>query len=187
MAAESNAASLAYDRSMWARAICFEIEKPRDGKWEDMCAQIPFCLGTDCKSLYDTTMKPASSTREKRVALDLLDVREGVEHLGDQIRWVPTDHMLVDSLTKAMNPALLLKYMHDYTYSLKYDSQITETKRFAAKQRKEAREQKRASEQTNPRREPSSSSHVCYVISSSSCCTSVAELNPCTSSLVCFR
>ena len=67
-----------------------------------MCAQIPFCLGTDCKSLYDTTMKPASSTKKKRVALDLLDVREGVEHLGDQIRWVPTDHMLVDSLTKAM-------------------------------------------------------------------------------------
>ena len=118
----------------------------------------PFCLGTDCKSLYDTTMKPASSTKEKRVALDLLDVREGVEHLGDQIRWVPTDHMLVDSLTKAMNPALLMKYMHDYVYSLKYDDEITQTKRYAAKQRKEAREQKRAAEQPKPQLEHASSS-----------------------------
>ena len=137
-----------------------------------MCSQIPFCLGTDCKSLYDTTMKPSSTTKEKRVALDLLDVREGVERHGDQIRWVPTDHMLVDSLTKAMNPALLMKYLHDYTYSLKYDSQITETKRYAAKQRKEAREQKRASKKpssSKPSSEPEASSHpVHHVVS----CTS---------------
>ena len=104
-----------------------------------MCKQVPFCLGTDCKSLYDHTIKPSSTTKEKRVALDLLDVREGVEHMGDQIRWVPTDHMLVDSLTKAMNPALLMKYMADYTYSLKYDHVISETKRFAAKQRRRTR------------------------------------------------
>ena len=115
-------------------------------------------------------MKPSSTTKEKRVALDLLDVREGVERHGDQIRWVPTDHMLVDSLTKAMNPALLMKYLHDYTYSLKYDSQITETKRHAAKQRKEAREQKRASQKpSKPSSEPEASSHpVHHVVS----CTS---------------
>ena len=105
-----------------------------------MCTQIPFCLGTDCKSLYDNCIKPSSTTKEKRVALDLLDVREGIERMGDHIRWVPTDHMLVDSLTKSMNLALLMKYLTDYTYSFKYDNVISETKRFAAKQRREARD-----------------------------------------------
>ena len=71
-----------------------------------------------------------------------------------------------------MNPALLMKYLHDYTYSLKYDSQITETKRYAAKQRKEAREQKKASKKptlSEPSSEPEASSHpVHHVVS----CTS---------------
>ena len=76
------------------------------------------------------------------MALDLLDVREGVERMGDEIRWAPADHMLVDSLTKIMNPALLMKYLNDYTYSVKSDNAISETKREAAKKRKETREQK---------------------------------------------
>ena len=50
---------------------------------------------------------------------DLLVVREGVETYGDQVRWVPTDHMLVDCLTKAMHPSLLNRYMPDYLYILK--------------------------------------------------------------------
>ena len=69
-------------------------------------------------------MKPASTTKEKRVALDLLDVREGIEKFGDQIRWVPTDHMLVDCFTKAMNPALLMAYLNNYSYSFKHDEKI---------------------------------------------------------------
>ena len=76
LAAEGNSASNAYDKGMWARAISYEIECGRDAPWQDMCAAVPFCLGTDCKSLYDNCIKPASTTKEKRVALDLLDVRD---------------------------------------------------------------------------------------------------------------
>ena len=63
LAAEGNAASVADDRAMWARAICYEIETGRDAHWEVMCAQIPFCLGANCKSLYDHSIKPASTTK----------------------------------------------------------------------------------------------------------------------------
>ena len=142
LASEANAASQAYDRAMWARAICYEVEQGRDAKWEDMCSRVPFCLGTDCKSLYDNIIKPTSTTKEKRVALDLLDVREGIERMGDEIRWVPTDHMLVDCLTKSMNPSLMMKYLHDYVYSFRYDHVIEDTKRAAAKKRKEVRDKK---------------------------------------------
>ena len=99
------------------------------------------CHCTYCKSLYDTCIKPASTTKDKRVALDLLDVREGIEYFKDSIRWVPTDHMLVDCLTKAMRLALLNKYMQYYLYSFKYDDRLHATKRAAAKKRKQQREE----------------------------------------------
>ena len=104
-----------------------------------MCQKVPFCLGTDCKSLYDLCVKVGSLPDERRVALDLLDVREGIEEMKDQIRWVPTDHMLADAFTKSMPPDLLLQYLRDGLYSFKYDSVIKDTKRQQAKERSEAR------------------------------------------------
>ena len=104
-----------------------------------MCARVPFCLGTDCKSLYDLCVKVGSMPDERRVALDLLDVREGIEEMKDQIRWVPTDHMLADAFTKSMPPDLLLRYLHDGKYSFKYDDELKNTKRAEQKARSEAR------------------------------------------------
>ena len=63
-----------------------------------------------------------------------------MERYGDKIRWVPTDHMLVDCLTKQMHPALLMQFLATGTYSLKYDQVIAETKRSQLKLRKQARE-----------------------------------------------
>ena len=63
-----------------------------------------------------------------------------MERYGDRIRWVPTDHMLVDCLTKQMHPALLMQFLATGMYSLKYDQVIAETKRSQLKLRKQARE-----------------------------------------------
>ncbi len=81
---------------------------------------------------------------ERRVALDLLDVREGVEEFGDDIRWVPTDHMLVDCMTKAMQPALFLEFLKTNEYAFKYDAVIKDTKRTKQKERASARAAKKA-------------------------------------------
>ena len=102
----------------------------------------PFCLGTDCKSLYDLCNKVGSIPQEKRVALELMDVREGIEAFGDKIRWVPTDHMLVDCMTKFMPPPVMLSYLKTGKYSFKYDNEIKNTKREDAKARKIIRDQK---------------------------------------------
>ena len=138
--------------------------------WKAACQKVPFSLGTDCKSLYDTCIKPASTTKDKRVALDLLDVHEGIEYLKDSIRWVPTDHMLVDCLTKAMHPSLLNKYMTDYLYSFKYDDQLHASKRATAKERKQQREErlkqggkKQVSRASCPIGAPSSPRSMCNV------------------------
>ena len=139
LAAEASGASRAYDRAMYARAMIHEIECGKTDHWTKMCARVPFCLGTDCKSLYDLCVKVGSMPDERRVALDLLDVREGIEEMKDQIRWVPTDHMLADAFTKSMPPDLLLRYLHDGKYSFKYDDELKNTKRAEQKARSEAR------------------------------------------------
>ena len=102
-----------------------------------------WALGTDCKSLYDVCNKSGSLPNERRVALDLLDIRESIEQYGDIIRWIPTDHMLVDCLTKNMHTDMMSQYLTDMVYSLKYDEEIKDTKRAFAKARKLLKEKKK--------------------------------------------
>ena len=52
--------------------------------------------------------------------------------------------MLADALTKRMPPDLLLKFLKDSIYCLKYDDVISNTKRVEAKVRKEARAHKKS-------------------------------------------
>ena len=96
---------------------------------------IPLYLVTDCKSLYDVCTKNGSMPEERRVALDLLDVRESIEKFGDKIRWIPTDHMLVDCMTKNMPPDAMVGYMKSMEYAFKHDDVIKQTKREVAKMR----------------------------------------------------
>ena len=109
-----------------------------------MVRAVPMALATDCKSLYDLCKNDGKLPDERRVALDLLDVREGIEEFGDSFRWVPTDHMLADSLTKRMPPDLMLRFLKNNVYSLKYDDVISNTKRSEAKRRKDEKAEKRA-------------------------------------------
>ena len=156
LAAEAASAAKAFDRGSFARVMLHEIENgwthmwerlnPDDcnlhQSWSEMCKKIPFALATDCKSLYDVCTKNGSMPEERRVALDLLDVRESIEEMGDKIRWIPTDHMLVDCLTKAMPAEVMLEYLKHMEYSFKYDDVLKNTKRAQAKVRKTAREKK---------------------------------------------
>ena len=80
---------------------------------------------------------------ERRVPLDLIDVRESIEEMGDQIRWIPTDHMLVDCMTKHMPADAMLSYLKNMEYAFKYDDVIRQTKREISKQRKAIRDAKK--------------------------------------------
>ncbi len=142
LAAEAASAARAYDLGMYACAMLYEIERGRDDNWRSLCKKVPFCPGTDCKSLYDLCEKNASIPDERRVALDSLNVREGIEEFGDEVRWVPTDHMLVDCMTKTLQPDAMLKYLRDNVYALKYDAESKNTKREVAKARKQVKAEK---------------------------------------------
>ena len=57
---------------------------------------------TDCKSIYDHLQAYASpgSVGDKRVAIDLVIVKESLKRLWGSIRWAPTWLQLADALTK---------------------------------------------------------------------------------------
>ena len=75
-------------------------------------------------------------------------MRDGMEEFGDKIRWVPTEHMLADALTKRMPPDLFLHYMKDNRYSFKFDPILTHVKIDARNRRRELRQEKKAEKAT---------------------------------------
>ena len=54
-------------------------------------------LLSDCRSLTDHCAKSSTSLTEKRVGLEMADVRETA---GDSLLWIPNEVMLADGLTK---------------------------------------------------------------------------------------
>ena len=101
LAAEATGASERQDRGTWIRAFTAQLRYGYEKPWRTLKLKVPYGPGTDCRSQYDTTVKTGSSTREKRIAMDLQDVRDGVDE-ADQARWIPTEGMLADGLTKRM-------------------------------------------------------------------------------------
>ena len=53
---------------------------------------------TDCKSLHDCLHKEGSIPTERRIALDVYDIRQYLD--TDDLLWTSTNTMLVDPLTK---------------------------------------------------------------------------------------
>ena len=54
------------------------------------------------RSLYDHLHSPSSPTsiEDRRTSIDVVIIRESVKQLQAFVRWVPTDRMLADGLTK---------------------------------------------------------------------------------------
>ena len=73
----------------------------RIDSWEVAVSCRPAILLTDCKSVYDSLNQLwTSSTADKRTAIDLAIIREGLSRDASCVRWIDTKYQLVDSLTK---------------------------------------------------------------------------------------
>ena len=69
-------------------------------------------LATDCKPLYDHLVSPSSPTAidDIRTSINVVTTRKPLQNLQGSIRWLPTDRMLADGLTKdKLDPADLLR------------------------------------------------------------------------------
>ena len=91
---------------------------------------------TDCKSIYDHLQKYASpgTITDKRVAIDLVIVKESLKRLWGSIRWAPTWLQLADALTKESADAMdiLRGAMKSNVYHLNNESVMLQS---AAEQR----------------------------------------------------
>ena len=114
LSAESQAMSTATGTVEWLNLLLAET---LDGAFDvrsynQVLSKRPPIVVTDCKSLYDHLVSPSSPTsvEDRRTSIDIVIIRDSLKSMTAQIRWVPTDRMLADSLTKdAGDPIDLLR------------------------------------------------------------------------------
>ena len=66
---------------------------------------VPSAALVDCKSLYDhltTRSCPTAGLADPKSGLIILSIRETLERIASQVRWIPSGLMLADCLTKEM-------------------------------------------------------------------------------------
>lgn len=68
----------------------------------DTLSRRPPLVVTDCKRLYDHLHSPSFpiSIEDRRTSIDVVIIRESARSMKAFVHWVPTNRMLVDSLTK---------------------------------------------------------------------------------------
>ena len=103
LSAEAQAMSSATGMLEWILLLISEaIDGPCNLRncWQYASRRCSMAL-TDCKSLYDHLASKSSPTLDdKRTALDVVIVRESLGRVQANLRWIPTDRMLADALTK---------------------------------------------------------------------------------------
>ena len=109
LSAEAQSMSAASSMCEWLSLILADVQ------FGPCCAQSlweaphrpPCMLVTDCKSLFDHLKSPsAPSLDDRRTSIDIIIIREGVRRMCASVRWLPTDRMLADSMTKESADAL---------------------------------------------------------------------------------
>ena len=104
LAAESQSLSIAAGTVEWVMLLLSEV---LDGPFlmkscrAKLATRKPI-LAIDCKSLFDHLMSPSAPTaiEDRRTSIDVAIIRESLRSMMAHLRWVPTDRMLADALTK---------------------------------------------------------------------------------------
>ena len=96
LAGEACAATTAIDACFFSAAVLSEIwHQINPSKDQPM---FPMYAATDCKCLFDSVQQTTPSLTEKRTILDIIAIQEVIP--PTHFRWVPTENMLADGLTK---------------------------------------------------------------------------------------
>lgn len=102
LSAEAQSMSVASSMLEWTSLLMSEVDGPRTSHslWEGLGNRLVM-LVTDCKSMYDHLMSQSSPTLEdRRASIDIVILRDSTRRLKATLRWIPTQRMLADSLTK---------------------------------------------------------------------------------------
>eukprot|EP00435_Cladocopium_sp_Y103_P035397 s1051_g9.t1 len=121
LSAEAMALSSSLDRLGYIR-ICWEWLKDPSVNWADPSAVLsraPTASAvTDCKSVFDIATKQSTPVcSEYRTTLECLLIRERLQE-NVAMRWISTQAMLADSLTKSMDSGMLRECLRTGRYTL---------------------------------------------------------------------
>ena len=136
-AAEIQTGSHAVDHHEFVKQIFFEWHNKHAIDYNDMdeaLCRAPSVVVTDSKNLYDSVSRIETSglqLEERRLALEVLSIRERVRATGMQLRWVDSDQQLADNLSKPFAFGTLLSAIEKGELCLQFDTQFV----FAKKKR----------------------------------------------------
>ena len=97
-------------------------------------------LVTDCKGLYDALLRNVSAglgTDDRRTSIEALSLRQGMKEGGTELRWVHSESMPADGLTKGSGAArsVLVDFLTRGYWRLAHDETFTSSKKRRAQGR----------------------------------------------------
>ena len=95
LASEANAMDECADRCVFTNYFMTHLLWPEVANDQ---LKMSHLQATDCRSLYDAVISPAPSLTEKRTIVTVMSIQDYLKE--EQVRWVPTDAMWADALTK---------------------------------------------------------------------------------------
>ena len=95
---------------------------------------------TDAKALYDSYHREgvSSSVVDKRVSLEIRVMKEMMEELGGQLRWVSSERQIADGLTKESARTLLAARLRHRRLKLTWDPNYVASKKKSKKEKEKA-------------------------------------------------
>ena len=142
--AEVQTGSHAMDAHEFTKQMLIEWfnEKPIVARDMDkVLSQVSSVVVTDSKNMFDSVVRVETSglqLEEKRLALEVLSIRERVRMIGAQFRWVDSDQQLADGLSKPFSYSSLAMAFQRDQISIQFDSKFTSAKKKRAHARKMA-------------------------------------------------
>ena len=107
VAGESASLSTALDRQLYLRLLVQSLmygEPEYTPDWRHKLV-IPGIMITNAKSLHENLNTTSSIPKERQTMIDLLVAQGLVEAGMVRLCWIPTNHVLVDAMTKVMKPS----------------------------------------------------------------------------------
>ena len=93
-------------RSLWCEAICAQYTLETDRM---RTIRVPITIAIDSRPVFDHVNGQAMTIKDKRMAIEMLLVKQDVEKDNVSLRWLSTEHMLADMLTKINVPMELVR------------------------------------------------------------------------------
>ena len=107
---------------------------------DEALSRMPSVVVIDSKNVYDSVVRIETSglqLEEKRLALEVLSIRERVLAAGVSCRWVDSDQQLADGLSKPFMMDSLLNSLQKGKLCLEFDDQFVSANRKRAWRREQ--------------------------------------------------